>query len=431
MHEPNVIIWNGISSEDLGIKVERYPALNRPGRKHTVADVPGQNGYAYVMQNAWHETVQAYEISAKAPVIAFKKVAEWLNSADGYADLFDSYDPEIYRRAVVVDGFDVENSLNRGGRAMIQFRCRPERYMRTEKIEVTTSETITNPTQHTAQPLIKIIGAGYPSMLQMTDRTRLNPTDHTYLDDLFWMRTPSSQINLTAGISEVKKNPSGGAYIECHADRISNVSVSNSSLSFTTTQPDTGVGMTVRVQPLTKYNVSVNYATSNSRNGRIEALLLTRNGKVIQSAGSETFLPSSLRQSLTFETTADTYWLYLLFLPGNSFPSSASFRFDNIQLNMGVEQPYIAYGTATASSFTIGDVKVNLSELYDYMYLDCETLNAYREETENLNPLVSFTDLNDNMSSKFPRFEKGSTAVEITAGGSIRSLEITPRFWTL
>lgn len=429
MHN-SAIIWNGISSEDLGLKVETYPALNRPARKHTSADVPGQNGYAYVMQDAWTETVQAYEISAKIPTVSFKKVAEWLNSADGYAVLVDTYDPTIYRMAVVVDGFDVENSLNRAGRALIQFRCRPERYMIAEKINVTASETVTNPTQHTAQPLIKIIGQGYPSMLQMTDRTRLNPTDRSYIDDMTWMRA-GSKINLTAGLTEVKKNPSGGTYVQAYADRITSVTVTTSSLSFTTTAQDTGVGMTVQVQPSAQYNVSLTYNTGNARNGRIEVLLLNKNGKVLQGAGSETFAPNATRKSLTFETTPDSYWAYLLFLPGNSFSGSSSFTFSNIQLNLGEEQPYVAYGTVTASSFTIGDVKVNLAEVYDYMYLDCETLNAYRKEDENLNPLVSFTDLNDNMSSKFPRFTKGDTAVAITAGGSITQLEITPRFWTL
>ena len=131
---PNTFTFNGHSSDEFGIRIERKPDLNRSGRKYKSATVNGRNGNIYQLQDAWDEVTVAYHIYAggreKGDVLpAFTDIIEWLNSADDYAVLTDSYDPEHYRLAVFVDSTDIESQWYTIGEATIKFRCQPQRYL--------------------------------------------------------------------------------------------------------------------------------------------------------------------------------------------------------------------------------------------------------------------------------------------------------------
>lgn len=259
--------FNGHTSDEFGIKIERFRALSRPGRKYDAASVPGRNGILYKLQEAWEEILVSYEIFAEASVgeteaditkmdgtyfawsedgltvngtvpapyeieeaaelIAYRNrtivvqggetgvwelvcrvvddygtttrtatitngsetfilstgdylyidlkiyagtytneviplkvidgeildlpkkwtdIMEWLHSADEYAELTDTYDPEHYYEAVFVDGTEIANSWNKYGRAVVSFRCRPERFLSAYKriiLDLTDTQPIT------------------------------------------------------------------------------------------------------------------------------------------------------------------------------------------------------------------------------------------------------------------------------------------------
>lgn len=260
--------FNGHTSDEFGIKIERFRALSRPARKYDAAAVPGRNGNLYKLQDAWDEQLVSYEIFAgkqhgateqepswsttmqstitatrtgtsysfsgtasqtipftvdtifditdeefwiefedvsgyttlafrilddswnlvdeitvpsgqkrhvrvpadgdynvqyflnmtahtytNYPVTISVKIVnndidavwtdimEWLHSADGYAELSDTYDTTHYREAVFVDATDISNSWNEHGRAVVSFRCRPERFLtgyRNVSVDLTT-----------------------------------------------------------------------------------------------------------------------------------------------------------------------------------------------------------------------------------------------------------------------------------------------------
>lgn len=160
-------IWfNGVSARDMGIRdIEHYPDLNRPARKHEAFDVPGRSGQIVFVQDVWENVEREYDIfagegkrgTAQAP---FKSIAEWLNSPGGYAKLEDTYEPEIFRLATCLDGFEVENNFSRFGRATITFNCRPERFLKSgaawEFFESYTG-SVRNPTAYAAKPLIRLL----------------------------------------------------------------------------------------------------------------------------------------------------------------------------------------------------------------------------------------------------------------------------------
>lgn len=423
------IIWNGIRSDQLGLEIEKYPQPNRPARKYTVADVPGRNGSAYILQDAWGEIVQSYVVSAKNPVCSFKAIAEWLHSADGYAVLEDSYDPGTYRMAVCVNAFQVETAMNRAGRAMIQFNCRPERYLKGENIEIATqNRTIENITPHDAHPLLRIEGQGYPSMLPMTGRTNLsNNYDYSY--KIEGLTAAKVRYNFI-GLSSPYKEETGSWNIDQNPSRINSHSETDGSINITANQGGYGVGLNRSVNPLTTYTLSFVHGTSNPRTDKVAIVLTDKNGEIVSNAGEINAAPFATRQKFTFTTTADSYWAVIIFIPTERV--TAPCIFSDIQLNLGEEAlPYIPFSSSTASEIQFGDVIIHLSELGDYLNLDCETMNAYRQPDENLNPTVAITDLNGNQTTKFPRLVPGNTEIKSDNWGWIENLVITPRFWTL
>lgn len=165
---PNgTITWHGVASNTVGVKaVEKYPDLDRPRRKFSKQSIPGATGDVIVMEDAWEDYTQEYEIYAgtgangNAPV-ALADVASWLYAGSGYQRLEDTYDTSCYREAYFSGPFDVENHFNRYGSCKISFTCKGKRWLKTGESTSTISTsggTITNPTDFAAAPVITLHG---------------------------------------------------------------------------------------------------------------------------------------------------------------------------------------------------------------------------------------------------------------------------------
>lgn len=128
-----MINWNGVSSDDLDIIIEKVPRQNHPSRKLDIVSIPGRNGDLVSSQHAWNNFEQDYEIFAGEddgdahPM--FMDIMSWLASAEGYAPLVDDFEPQYYRMALFAGPFDVDFTLTRIGYAKITFNCRPQRYL--------------------------------------------------------------------------------------------------------------------------------------------------------------------------------------------------------------------------------------------------------------------------------------------------------------
>ena len=77
-----------------------------------------------------------------------------------------------------------------------------------------------------------------------------------------------------------------------------------------------------------------------------------------------------------------------------------------------------AAGTVTLSIAGVSIVAV----VTDYLYIDCETMNAYRLTSENKN---------DKISGDFPVLKPGANSIGITVTGTLTKVEITPRYFTI
>ena len=172
----SIINFAGVSSDNLRIRVERYPVRVLPERSQTTTEVPGRNGALLMVDGNWNNYDQEYEIfiSAEKPglVRAARAVAEWLEAPAGYQRLEDSYEPDVYRMAYYAGGQDIESILNRFGRATISFNCKPQRFLRSGEVAKSFSAagTLTNITKFDALPLITVYGTG-AGTLTINDNT--------------------------------------------------------------------------------------------------------------------------------------------------------------------------------------------------------------------------------------------------------------------
>lgn len=160
-----MIWWHGKSSDDCNVIVQRYPSFSIPARKIEKISVPGRSGDIIIQQDAFENFTQRYEvyISAEKPKIPTIShlVTEWL-CVKGYQVLEDSYWLDSYYLATYNGGLEVENIMNRFGRATIEFDCKPQRFLKSgdRVVEIRKRATLQNEYAFAALPLIKVYGTG-------------------------------------------------------------------------------------------------------------------------------------------------------------------------------------------------------------------------------------------------------------------------------
>lgn len=83
-------------------------------------------------------------------------------------------------------------------------------------------------------------------------------------------------------------------------------------------------------------------------------------------------------------------------------------------------KPLIKIEGSGNGTFTIQGQTVTITGMTDYLYIDCESQDCYRQTAENRNNL---------MTGNFPVLKPGDNT--ITKSGGITKISIQPRFWTL
>lgn len=188
-----VISWNDGRSDQMGVIIEKYPNYTKPQRKMDKYTVPGRNGDILMVQDAWEDVEQKYDLiigdgeKHSAPEY-FDRLASWLCAPAGYQELWDSFDPEHYRLAYISDQINMESlSIGNVGRIGVVFTCKPQKYLVSGKAEITITTTgfkIYNPTAYSSKPMVHVTGA-------------------------------SGTVTVNGTIFSITSIPSGGIYIDC------------------------------------------------------------------------------------------------------------------------------------------------------------------------------------------------------------------------
>lgn len=422
---PSTFTFNGHSSAEFGIRIERKPDLNRSGRKFKTDSVAGRNGNIYQLQDAWDEVIVAYDIYAggrnKGDVIpAFTAIIEWLNSADDYAVLTDSYDPDHYRLAVYVDSMDIESQWYTIGKATVKFRCQPQRFIVEEPITVSSGDTIVNSTNHIAKPSISMTGGGACSLLNLNKQMYGSQTPYSMatlqqmlyvsstLAYAFWVR-PST--NISNGIDWVGSSIGG---------TVSEITNSTGTITFTPSSTY-GVGVLYQVTPSTTYTLSFNTNRANC------AL------RVIYAENTPPFRITNIHYSSlvsglntrTFTIPAYIGYVLLVFVG----VQSSSSRFSSIMLNGGdTRLSFKAYSDPFANTVQIGNTALQfMSSGFDTAEIDCEKENFVLDGI-NANTNVAVVE-NGGLVPEYLQIPKGNSTVTFT--GDIQTMTMQKNLWEL
>lgn len=424
-----VITWNGVASDTLGIVVSKVPSLNRPRRKYNSYSTPGRNGNIVVMEDAYEEYEQDYEIfmldDAQADA---RTIADWLFQ-DGYCKLEDDWEPEYYRLAYFVGPVDIETILEEAAMCTVTFRCRPERFLVRRPIEVASGDTITNTTNHIAKPIIELTGSGARSLLKLTDRTqyRTSKPDFGTTELSALIPNMDSQYVIATDDGSERIKVSG-------TSKVTNVSVSGDTLSFNVTSgavgTDYGVGYVMAVDPNTNYTLKAEALGY----GMIVAVFAQASGYnkitgIVNQTVSSSADPTAWKEILLkFKTPTDCGYVMLIFT--RPMPVGAwNCHYRNIMLNKGTTAlPYRPYAGSSPSNIQIGDIILTIDGTFNTAVIDCERENVALDGTDANNNAV-ITDAYDNISVDYLQLVQGDS--EVTFDGEITAMTITPRFWEL
>lgn len=167
------LIFNGKSSDDYGIHIEKTPEYPVPEKDYEITHVPGRSGDVLIDNGSYKNVELNYEVSLGDPSSTFTQlknaIINWIYPSSGYCTLIDEDDSpglgaHYYRMAVYKDSFDISPVLSHGARATLIFNAKPQRYLSVGDVEVTayngSSSAIENPTGFESYPIISVTGSG-------------------------------------------------------------------------------------------------------------------------------------------------------------------------------------------------------------------------------------------------------------------------------
>lgn len=142
------ITFNGRSSTEFGMIVEKLPVLRRPRRKGSVVSVPGSNGSIAMETGGFETYIQPYEVAVtnlqNGVAVSARNIADWLLNSSGFLRLEDSFEPDVFRMARFSGPFDIEPVMDQDGKATIEFEVQPQRYLKIGENQIRFSQNTTS-----------------------------------------------------------------------------------------------------------------------------------------------------------------------------------------------------------------------------------------------------------------------------------------------
>lgn len=167
-------IFNGVSAESMGLRIERYPDIPEPRKRLTSVSVAGRNGDLHISDGSYENVTIRYEVWWKNDKVhnfntgtQAREIFRWLNNAPVGARLEDTYNPGVFRTATFAGGTKIDDIRGRYGRTVLEFDCSPQVWLggiHSDGVTFTKSLTgidglLPNPTPNPTKPLIRIVGS--------------------------------------------------------------------------------------------------------------------------------------------------------------------------------------------------------------------------------------------------------------------------------
>ena len=400
--------FDGESSKSYGVYITGEAVYNAPEKDVEMISIPGRNG-SFALDKGRFENI---EVTYPAGIFATNEfdfataVADFRNylcSKKGYCRLTDDYNLDEFRMAIYKSGLEVTPTQLKVGEFEITFECKPQRYMMSGEspIDITSGETILNPTLFEASPMLEVTGYGtidfgnYSIELQDADLGTI-----TLISAKKSIGTSLSRAFPAALVES--SNPE-------YVDKVEATAVFHSS-------------KILKSAEITSSSGYVNISAEVSASGLDGYLQLRMNDLSYATATASKNCSVTITFTAEDDTTATvTFSLYAVYTRGAapnfdsyqvSVTQSNSSGFVNVALNSDIVLSYsdvIAVSTASA--------------LGTPTYIDCDLGEAYRKingRTYSLNPYI-------DLGSQLPKLAVGNTT--ITYDNTITQLTVIPRWW--
>ena len=159
--------FDGEDSRDYGVYITGEAVFNSPERDVEMISIPGRNGeYARDLGRFTNIEVTypagLFGVDEADFADAIADFRNMLGSRVGYCRLEDDYNPGEYRMGVFKAGLEVTPANLKSGEFTITFNCKPQRFLTTGETaeEMTSGDTITNPTLFESKPQLQVWGYG-------------------------------------------------------------------------------------------------------------------------------------------------------------------------------------------------------------------------------------------------------------------------------
>lgn len=154
------LIYDGVSSRDIGVTVEGFPGTVMPKRDVEVTTIPGRNGALVYDSGTYANYTQNYTMHWRN---AYRdaRITEWLHKP-GYHRLEESFHPEHYRMAYVSSNQNMDNRMEVLHRITVAFECKPQWFKKSGDLPIiisTSGKALLN-TCMDSLPIITVSGSG-------------------------------------------------------------------------------------------------------------------------------------------------------------------------------------------------------------------------------------------------------------------------------
>lgn len=205
------LLYNNISSEDLGLVIQAPPVYPVPARDVAVSHIPGRNGDILIDNHTYQNVQMQYSLAigyrpGENLAMNAERIAAWLSSGDGYCRLEDSYDGTVYRLAKFKDGGSMQDIDWGATTFTATFDCKPQRFLKIGEKPIefeSTDFTIENPTEFTALPEIEISGLSTDSSSNTTTMLDVKDSSDTITSSVFLSNLGSDHVVIDSGEEKV------------------------------------------------------------------------------------------------------------------------------------------------------------------------------------------------------------------------------------
>lgn len=161
----NYFVFNGISSLDMGLVVEKVPGRRMAEKDLESYRVAGRSEDLHIWKQSWKPYPVKYKcwFRGNPPEKQLHEIAEWLHGAPVRSRLEDSYDSTVYHWATYKGGADVDMLMREIGTFTVEFEVGAQAFLKSAEQVLTFAQSggfLNNPTPFATKPLIRVVTDG-------------------------------------------------------------------------------------------------------------------------------------------------------------------------------------------------------------------------------------------------------------------------------